>query len=135
MKRLSALLCAAALTLLCSTALAADPPSLVGTWEGLPTLHGPAHGHRTAAKPVSYVIKGQKGHVFSGQKTYHNGLKKKDFTEPFSGTVSSEGQVVVAEHEDGVSIGRLRADGVLELQYAEPGKDAKAIHMLLKRAK
>lgn len=105
----------------------------MGTWEGTATLHGTAHGHRNGAKAVVFVIEEQNGPAFSGKKIYHNVLKKKDFTEPFSGTVSSEGQVVMAEHKDGVGIGKLRADGLLELQYAEPGKEAKAIHVLLKR--
>lgn len=135
MKRLTSLLFVLALSLACTAALAADPPSLVGTWEGTSTLHGPVHGHRTSTKAIVIVIEDQRGPAFVGKKSYHNVLKVKDFTEPFSGTVSSEGQVVIAEHEDGIGIGKLRNDGMLELQYAEPGKEAKAIHMLLKKKK
>lgn len=139
MKRLSALLrtllCALALTLCATLALAADAPNLVGTWEGVSSLHGPIHGHRSGSKALVVVIKEQKGYAFTGTKTYFNELKKKEFSENFSGTVSSEGLVSIAEHEDGTAMGKLRADGILELQYAEPGKDAKAIHVLLKKIK
>jgi len=132
MKRLLTLCLAAALACFATAALAADVPSLVGTWEGTPSVHGAKIGYRTGKFLVLKVVE-QKGNVFHGTKSYHRASVKKDRAESFSGSIDSAGQVFIADHDEGYMIGTVTKGGELELQYGHRGKDAVVVHVLLKK--
>jgi len=112
-------------------ALAADATNLVGTWEGMPSVHGAKTGFRTS-KLVLTVLE-QQGNAFHGTKTYITASKKKDSTEKFSGTIRSDGQIFIADHDEGYMLGDMTKGGEMELQYAHRGKNAIAVHVLLKK--
>jgi len=130
MKRLLAFSLFAALTCFAAAALAADVPNLVGAWEGLHATHDAKAGYGDG-KLVLTIVE-QRGNAFHGTKTYGK-VSKKSFTEGFSGTVSSAGQVLIADHDEGYMVGSITKTGEMELQYAHKGRNAVASHILLKK--
>lgn len=131
MKRLLALSLFAILTCFAATALAADATNLVGTWEGTPSVHGVKTGFRTS-KMVLTVLE-QQGNAFHGTKTYFMTVKNKERSEKFSGTIRSDGQIFIADHDEGYMFGDMTKDGEMELQYGHKGKNAIAVYVLLKK--
>ena len=130
MKRLTAIFALLAVLCLAAVAHAADAPNLVGTWEGAPSVHEAKGGYYTGK--LVLTVTEQHGTAFHGTKTYRVGAIKKDRTEGFSGTISSTGQIFIADHDDGFMLGTLTKDG-LELQYGHAGKNAAAVQVLLKK--
>jgi len=131
MKRLIFLLALLAVACSATVALAADVPNLVGAWEGQPSVHGIKTGYYTG-KLVLTIIE-QKGNAFHGSKVYKMGGPTKDRSENFSGSISSAGQIFIADHEEGFMVGALTKNGDMELQYGHNGKTAVAIHVVLKK--
>ncbi|OGR34703.1 MAG: hypothetical protein A2051_04465 [Desulfovibrionales bacterium GWA2_65_9] len=131
MKRLLSACLLAILACFATAALAADVPNLVGTWEGAPSVHGPKVGFRTG-KLVLTIVE-QQGNSFHGVKTYQVPMAKKDRTEKFSGTISSGGQLFIADHDEGFMLGDVTKTGELELQYGHHGRKAIAVHVILKK--
>lgn len=131
MKRLVLLF--AAMTVLCISALAyaADPPKLVGVWEGQPSVHGMKTGYYTGK--LVLTITEQKGNAFHGSKVYLLAAPKKERSENFSGSISSSGQIFIADHSEGFMLGSMTKDGEMELQYGHNGKTAVAMHVVLKK--
>ncbi|MBU1040725.1 MAG: hypothetical protein KKF77_06480 [Proteobacteria bacterium] len=130
MKKLLALCFFALLACFATTALAADAPNLVGTWEGTPSVHGVKVGFRTSN--LVMIILEQQGNAFHGTKTYHT-PKKKDKVEKFSGTIRSDGQIFIADHDEGYMLGDITKDGAMELQYGHRGNNAIAVYVVLKK--
>lgn len=131
MKRLFSCLTLLALVCFASVALAADAPKLVGTWEGQPSVHDIKVGYYTGK--LVLTITEQKGNAFHGSKVYKMGGPTKDRSENFSGSISSTGQIFIADHEEGFMVGALTKNGDMELQYGHNGKTAVAIHVVLKK--
>lgn len=131
MKRLLTLCLLALLACFATSALAADATNLVGTWEGTPTVHGPKVGYRTG-KLVLTIVE-QQGNAFHGTKTYQMPAAKKDRTEKFSGTIRSDGQILIADHDEGFMLGDLTKAGDMELQYGHAGKNAISVYVVLKK--
>ena len=131
MKRLALLF--AMMTVLCISAMAyaADPPKLVGVWEGQPSVHDMKAGYYTGKLVLN--ITGQTGNAFHGSKVYKLAAPKKDRSENFSGSISSTGQIYIADHDEGFMIGAMTKDGEMELQYGHNGKTAVAMHVVLKK--
>ncbi|MDQ7836084.1 MAG: hypothetical protein RDU24_11935 [Humidesulfovibrio sp.] len=129
MKRLLAFALFVLLFCFATSAFAADAPKLVGTWEGIPSVHGAKVGYRTGKLVVTIVE--QQGNAFHGTKTYQTPRRSK--TESFSGTIRSDGQIFIADHDEGYMLGDLTKDGDLELQYGHRGKNAIAVYVLLKK--
>ncbi len=130
MKRLTIAFALLAVLCLASVALAADAPNLVGTWEGAPSVHEVKGGYHTGK--LVLTVTEQHGTAFHGTKTYRLAALKKDRTEGFSGTISSNGQIFIADHDEGFMLGTLTKDG-MELQYGHAGKNAAAVQVLLKK--
>lgn len=131
MKRLLMFLTLLAVACFATAALAADATNLVGTWEGTPSVHGAKVGYRTGR--LVLTIAEQQGSSFHGSKVYFRSTDKQDRTEGFSGTVSSGGQIFIADHDEGYMIGNITKTGEMELQYGHKGRKAIAVHVLLKR--
>ncbi|MDO9630282.1 MAG: hypothetical protein Q7I92_00070, partial [Humidesulfovibrio sp.] len=105
MKRLLSLCLFAILVCFAATAFAADAQNLVGTWEGTPSVHGANAGFRTG-KLVLTVLE-QQGNAFHGTKAYFMAPKKRDKIEKFSGTIRSDGQIFIADHDEGYMLGDM----------------------------
>ena len=131
MKRLLSLCLFATLACFAATAFAADVQNLVGTWEGAPSVHGAKTGFRTGK--IVLTILEQQGNAFHGTKTYYMAAKKKERSEAFSGTIRSDGQIFIADHEEGYMLGDMTKGGDMELQYGHRGKNAIAVYVLLKK--
>lgn len=131
MKRLPAFCLFAILACFATAALAADVPNLVGTWEGSPSIHGAKTGYSTGK--LVLTIAGQQGNAFHGTKTYFHPSDKKNHTEGFSGTIRSDGQIFIADHDEGYMLGDMTKGGEMELQYGHSGKNAYTVYVLLKK--
>ena len=130
MKRLTTAFALLVVLCLASVSLAADAPNLVGTWEGAPSVHLAKGGYYTGKLVLR--ISEQQGSAFHGTKTYRMKALKEDRSESFSGTISSTGQIFIADHDEGFMLGTLTKDG-MELQYGHAGKNAAAVQVLLKK--
>lgn len=130
MKRLLAVFTLLAMFCCASAALAAEPVNLVGVWEGAPSVHDLKGGYFTG-KLVLTIVE-QKGNAFHGTKTYRL-ASKKERSEGFSGTISTTGQIFIADHDEGYMVGGITKGGEIELQYGHAGKNAAAVHVLLKK--
>ncbi len=131
MKRLALLFAVMAVLSVSALAYAADPPKLVGVWEGQPSVHDMKSGYYTGK--LVLTITEQKGNAFHGSKVYKLAGPKKDRSENFSGSISSSGQIYIADHDEGFMIGAMTKDGEMELQYGHNGKTAVAMHVVLKK--
>lgn len=131
MRRVLPVLFAALLLALPCAAAAGD--SLVGVWEGTAYMYMENRGE--ISTPVYVEIISHNGPVFHGVKKWTSRSTGKTNTENFSGTVSRDGKALyIAEHDDGVSIGRLYGD-TLDIHYMESGGRAVSMVMQLKRTK
>ncbi|MDZ7797779.1 MAG: hypothetical protein U5N56_12410 [Candidatus Marinimicrobia bacterium] len=96
-------------------------------------MYSEQHGFIENTFEEGFVVTEQKGHVFKGYKTYVHSLDKKEYTENFSGTISIYGDIVIAEHEDGILVGVVENRNSIILQYAENGDVPKVQYVKLKR--
>lgn len=137
MSRFTVVVCAFVLFVLSPAVWAEDIPDLIGTWAGPSQVHSANHDY-VRGDQTTLVIEEQKGNLFQGVKTYFNSLKNQSFSEPFSGSVTPDGHILIAEHADGYMQGRLLDDGSLILQYAECGStssEPKAAYFEFKKKK
>lgn len=137
MLRFTCFACAFMFFFLISPALAGDIPDLTGTWTGPSQVHSVNHDY-VQGTSTSLEIKEQKGNLFEGVKTYFNPLKDQTFSESFSGSITPDGNILIAEYEDGYMQGQLKEDGSLILQYAECGStstEPKVTYFHFKREK
>jgi len=111
----------AAVALLATPAVAAEAPSLLGTWTGETEGVGAQDGWKKG--PVVIVIDKQEGRAFTGTATYP--AAGADATSPFYGSISADGRSVFIADEDGAGAGTVAGD-TLRLCYVEPGTDASA---------
>ena len=130
MKLIQVALCLTLLTLV-SAASAQDTPNLVGTWQG------PSQGHLIdegfVESVMTFEILDQQGRAFHGKKSWTSRETDEIITETFSGTVNDDGQVAIADHEDGGTfVGQVMGD-TLTLQYVEGGSNATAYMTQLRR--
>lgn len=108
-------------------------PGVTGIWTGTSVGHSQLEGFREHTSAV-YNISAQQGHAFSGTKEYVRADGKK-YTENFSGTVSSRGEIFMGDTAGGIADGMMTGPDAMELGYAEDGPDAKAFLLLLTRQK
>lgn len=107
--------------------------NLEGTWSASLELISEKHGWLENSFPEAFTFTEQKGHIFKGYKIYTSTLDKKNYKEMFSGSISENGFIVIAEYEDGMIIGQLQDKNTITLQYAENGTIPKVIYYTLKR--
>ena len=110
-----------------SVALAAEAPSLEGTWTGSSEGIGAQEGR--AAQDIKVEITEQPGATFTGHVDYGEVEG-----EPFVGTVTPDGRTVYFAGNDGHTVGALTAPDTMQVCYIEVGGDAKAACVVLKRA-
>ncbi len=114
---------------------AGDIPDITGTWTGDSQVYSTNHNYRQGTA-TTLEIKKQEGNLFEGVKSYFNPLDNKTHSEHFSGSITPDGRILIAEHEDGYKLGQLQEDGSLILQYAECGStsdEPKVAYYHLKR--
>jgi hypothetical protein len=133
MKKLLVLLTFVMLVILAFSCSNERSYDLTGSWSVKNEMHSELHGFVENTFEEGFVITEQKGHVFKGYKTYVNKNDLKQYTENFSGSVSGCGDIVIAEHEDGILLGTMRNKNSIILQYAENGDVPKAQYIELKR--
>ena len=111
----------------------ASIPNLTGRWTGLTAGHVQGSGYLTHYAGI-YTINEQQGYAFAGYKEY---LKPDGNTyyENFSGAISPEKELIMADSVKGFSIGRLTGPDSMELLYAEDGPGARAFIQLFTRQK
>lgn len=108
-------------------------PGVTGIWTGTSVGHSQLEGFCELTSAV-YNISAQKGHAFTGTKEYVR-ADGKTYTESFSGTVSSRGEIFMGDNMGGIADGMLTGPDSMEVGYAEDGPDAKAFLMILNRQK
>lgn len=111
----------------------AATPALTGIWTGTTVGHSKTEGFREHATPRFNVTE-QKGQSFTGTKEYTR-ADGKVYTEQFSGVISRNNEISIADHGNGITIGKLTGPDAVELRYIEDGPDAKAFIILLNRQK
>ena len=119
--------------LLCLSSLtwADNEPNLVGTWQGPSTGHLVTEGFVDSV--MTFEIEQQQGAAFHGTKSWTARESGEVIAETFSGTVSPNGHVAIADHgDDGIFMGQMMGDTMV-LQYLETGPDAMAYVVELKR--
>ena len=109
--------------------------NLVGTWKVDVEMHSRDHGWIENQHEEGFVITEQKGHVFKGYKEYLSKIDNKRHKEEFSGTVSPFGDILIAEHVDGILFGEMKNRKKMVLQYAENGDIPKVQYLQLERVK
>jgi len=108
-------------------------PGVTGIWTGTSEGHSQLEGFLEHTSAV-YNISAQKGHAFTGTKQYMRADGNK-YTENFSGTVSSRGEIFMGDNMGGIADGMMTGPDSMELGYAEDGPDAKAYLLILSRQK
>lgn len=112
--------------------------NLVGEWEGAGAFHGikpTGDVGFSGDTPFLFVVKEQKGRLFSGYKeiTIPSGKKVR---EALSGVVAADNTTFyLAEHEDGMFIGEVLSPGKMMLYYVESGPTAHAAYAELEKKK
>ncbi|BCS89224.1 hypothetical protein [Pseudodesulfovibrio sediminis] len=131
MKRTLFSLLTCAFLLIAASAFAGDIPDMKGTWYCEGTLvAGVERGiYSNPEAKNSLVIEKQEGRVFLGYKEWT--LKGKQYSEKLCGGIAVDGEIYIAEHDDGVMHGDLSEDGTkLTVFYVESGPDAKVIELI-----
>ncbi|MHB8163592.1 MAG: hypothetical protein ACYDDV_04475 [Methanoregula sp.] len=108
-------------------------PGVTGIWTGTTVGHSQLEGFREHTSAV-YNISAQQGHAFAGTKEYVRADGNK-YTENFSGTVSSRGEIFMGDNMGGIADGMMTGTDSMELGYAEDGPDTKAYLLILSRQK
>lgn len=111
----------------------AATPVLTGIWTGTTVGHSNVEGFREHATPL-FNITEQKGQAFTGTKEYTR-TDGKVYTEQFSGVITGNNEISIADHSMGITIGKLTSPDSVELRYLEDGPDAKAYIIRLNRQK
>ena len=111
----------------------AATPVLTGIWTGTTVGHAKIEGFRQHSTPV-FNISEQKGQAFAGSKEYTR-ADGRVYSEKFSGVISRNNDISIADHSNGITIGKLTGPDTVELRYIEDGPDAKAYIILLNRQK
>ena len=93
--------------------------NMVGEWKGTGQLYD--NRGFVMNRQVTFVIKEQKGQIFHGTKMYPT-PEDKQGSEGVMGSVGYMGEVYIVEEKDGIALGRVLADDVIELHYLEPGR-------------
>lgn len=114
-------------------AVTAATPDLVGIWTGTTTGHSKVEGFRDHATP-RFNISEQKGQSFAGTKEYTR-VDGKVYSEKFSGVIARSGDISLADHGIGITLGKITGPDTMELRYIEDGTDAKAFIIQLSRQK
>jgi hypothetical protein len=108
-------------TLLCGTALAADPPDLVGTWKSVPgtfasVRYGDGNPHHPDYDKPSYgaegevwsiVVEEQQGRAFAGKA-----MSPKGGAEQIVGVVSFDGQRLTIAASEGGLLGTISGNQI-----------------------
>lgn len=110
------------------SAHAADAPSLMGTWTGTGPSVSAGEGWETA-RSYTLVVTEQRGPVFKGRNEWPGGQ------EELMGVIRADGQTILLNNSDGLSLGTLLGPDQMEGCYVEGGDDAMATCMILNRSK
>ena len=125
-----------AFILFAGTAFAEDAPNMKGTWVCGGTIVASLENgiYKNPKAQNSLVIEQQEGRVFLGHKQWT--LNGKNFTEKIMGGIARDGEIYIAEAEDGVMHGDLNESGdKLVIIYVESGPTAKVIELIYTKAK
>jgi hypothetical protein len=98
-------------------------PNLTGKWKGKMQIHDKTRGF-VADEVVTMVITEQKDLVFYGEKAWTQ--DGKEVKEAFSGVITPDGDIYLAEEVDGVTIGKHK-NGAITFYYLEVGPTRMAI--------
>jgi len=111
-------------------AVAADPPSLVGTWSGPRERIAKVEGH--VAGTATLVITDQQGMTFTGHlvRDYEGAV---DIEEGLWGAFTPGGKLIVGADEEGIYSFALVDADTLDYCYVESGAAARAVCARLAR--
>ena len=127
---MKAVICSLIVAALMSEAtLAADVPSLVGTWTGQRDRIAKVEGRRGGL--ATLVIAEQQGNTFAGHLKRSNVTGDED--EQLWGAFSPDGQLMMGSDEEGTYIFRLVDQNTLDYCYSETGPSARSVCARLAR--
>jgi hypothetical protein len=127
---MKAVICSLILAALMSQrALAADVPSLVGTWTGQRDRIAKVEGRRGGL--ATLVITEQQGSTFAGHLKRSNATGDQD--EQLWGAFSPDGQLMMGSDEEGTYIFRLVDQNTPDYCYSETGPSARSVCARLAR--
>lgn len=117
------------------TALAADPPNLLGAWkaEKASVYSSGAKGYVDKAD-ITVVVNSQHGSEFEGSLRYVT-TKRFEAMMNICGTISADGKRVFAVSKRYVGQGDINPDGSLDLYLLKFATNIKAANLHLVRAK
>ena len=115
--------------LMSERALAADVPSLVGTWTGQRDRIAKVEGRRGGL--ATLAITEQQGNTFAGHLKRSNPTGDED--EQLWGAFSPDGQLMMGSDEEGTYIFRLVDQNTLDYCYSETGPSARSVCARLAR--
>jgi hypothetical protein len=128
--QMKAVICSLILaTLMSERALAADVPSLVGTWTGQRDRIAKVEGRRGGL--ATLVITEQQGNTFAGHLKRSNATGDED--EQLWGAFSPDGQLMMGSDEEGTYIFRLVDQNTLDYCYSETGPSPRSVCATLTR--
>jgi hypothetical protein len=110
-------------------ALAADVPSLVGTWTGQRDRIAKVEGRRGGL--ATLVITEQQGNTFAGRLKRSNPTGDED--EPLWGAFAADGQLMMGSDEEGTYIFKLIDQNTLDYCYSETGSSPRTVCARLTR--
>ena len=123
---ISSLIVAAAFV---GTALAAEAPSLVGTWTGQRDRIAKVEGRRGGL--ATLVITEQQGNTFAGHLKRSNPSGDED--EPLWGAFSPGGHLMMSSDDEGTYIFSLVDQNTLDYCYSETGRSPRTVCARLTR--
>jgi hypothetical protein len=103
--------------------LAADVPSLVGTWTGQRDRIAKVEGRRGGL--ATLVITEQQGNTFAGRLKRSN--SSGDEEEPLWGAFSPGGELMMGSDDEGFYIFRLIDQSTLDYCYSEAGPSPRSV--------
>ncbi len=106
-------------------------PSVVGVWTGTTIGHTRLHGFRETNTP-RYNFTEQKGSAFTGFKDFTR-ADGSVYHEHLSGVISRDGEISIAGHNAGVTVGKFIGPNEIELIFTNDGADARALIIHLTR--
>jgi hypothetical protein len=115
--------------LMSQRALAADVPSLVGTWTGQRDRIAKVEGRRGGL--ATLVITEQQGSTFAAHLKRSNATGDED--EQLWGAFSPDGQLMMGSDEEGTYIFRLVDQNTLDYCYSEAGSSPRSVCARLTR--
>jgi len=114
---------------LSASALAAEAPSLVGTWTGQRDRIAKAEGRRGGL--ATLVITKQEGNTFAGHLKRSNPTGDED--EPLWGAFSPGGHLIMGSDDEGFYIFSLVDQNTLDYCYSETGASPRTVCTRLAR--